>query len=75
MLGIDPLAVRAALAALPTIERDVLVLAQQAGVTYVEVARRLGIAEGVVHASMRSGLRSLRAALIDTGAVGLDLAR
>ena len=75
MLGIDPLAVRAALAALPAVERDVLLLAQQAGVTYVEVARRLGIAEAAVHSSMRSGLRSLRAALVDAGAMGLDLAR
>jgi len=70
------LAVQAALALLPAIEQEPIVLAYFSGLTYTEVALRLGLPEGTVKSRIRSGLsrlqrnrglRSLRDTGDDTG--------
>jgi RNA polymerase sigma factor (sigma-70 family) len=52
--------VRAALEALPTMMRDVLLLTELAGMTYPEIAAALGIAEGTVGSRRTRALALLR---------------
>ncbi|MBM3695136.1 MAG: sigma-70 family RNA polymerase sigma factor [Actinobacteria bacterium] len=60
--------VKAALEGLPAAERDAIVLAYYAGLSYQEVARRLGEPEGTVKSRIRRGLERLRAPLLQEGA-------
>lgn len=53
-------AVRSALVLLPVVEREPIVLAFFAGLTYPEVAVRLGLPEGTVKSRIRAGLRRLQ---------------
>jgi RNA polymerase sigma-70 factor (ECF subfamily) len=55
--------VRAALAALPTEQRDLIEMGFFEGVTHEELARRTATPLGTVKTRIRSGLRKLRAAL------------
>jgi RNA polymerase sigma-70 factor (ECF subfamily) len=57
--------VRSALAELADGERDAIALAYLDGLTYVEVARRLGAPEGTVKSRIRSGMRKLSTSLGD----------
>lgn len=59
----------AAVGALPAAEAEALRLAYFGGRTYREVACILHVAEGTVKSRIRSGLRRLRAALIDQGII------
>lgn len=59
--------VRTALEALPPAERDAIVLAFYAGLTYQEVARRLGEPEGTIKSRIRRGLERLRGPLLQEG--------
>ena len=59
--------VREALARLPANEREPIELAYFGGKTYREVATTLDQPEGTVKTRIRSGLRRLRAGLIDIG--------
>ena len=60
------------LAALPLREAEPIALAYFGGRTYADVARILGEAEGTVKSRIRSGLRRLRDALVDSGEVADD---
>jgi len=60
--------VKAALESLPAAERDAIVLAFYAGLSYQEVARRLGEPEGTVKSRIRRGLERLRGPLLQEGA-------
>lgn len=68
--GVSAQAVRpelvGALAALPAKDRDVLLLVAWGDLTYVEVARALGIPVGTVRSRLNRGRRKVRAALGDT---------
>lgn len=55
--------VRRALDELPETEREAIALAYLKGMSYVEVARRLGQPEGTVKSRIRSGMRRLSASL------------
>jgi RNA polymerase sigma-70 factor (ECF subfamily) len=59
--------VRAALQKLPVEERESVVLAFYGGLTYREVARRLGQPEGTVKSRIRRGLEHLRGPLLQEG--------
>jgi len=54
------LAVREALVQLPVVEREPIILAFFAGLTYAEVAVRLGLPEGTVKSRIRAGLSHLQ---------------
>lgn len=58
--------VRTALGDLPPPEREAIALAYLEGLTYVEVAQRLGQPEGTVKSRIRSGMRRLSIALAET---------
>ena len=60
--------VRTALEALPAPEKEAIVLAFYAGLSYQEVARRLGEPEGTVKSRIRRGLERLRGPLLQQGA-------
>ncbi|MFG3438036.1 RNA polymerase sigma factor [Nonomuraea sp. NPDC047897] len=68
--GVSAQAVRpelvGALAALPAKDRDVLLLVAWGDLSYVEVARALGIPVGTVRSRLNRGRRKVRAALGDT---------
>jgi RNA polymerase sigma-70 factor (ECF subfamily) len=55
--------VRAALEELPETEREAIVLAYFGGLSYVEVARRLGAPEGTVKSRIRNGMKKLSVTL------------
>lgn len=55
--------VRAAVATLPAVERQVIEVAYFGGYTYREVAARLGMPEGTVKSRIRAGLRRLHSSL------------
>lgn len=59
--------VRAALESLPAAEREAVALAFYGGLTYQEVARRLGEPEGTVKSRIRRGLDRLRGPLLQEG--------
>lgn len=59
--------VRRAVGALPAAQREAITLAYWHGLTYREVARRLGIPEGTAKSRLRLGLRRLADALVDEG--------
>lgn len=59
--------VKAALEALPAPEREAIVLAFYAGLSYQEVARRLGEPEGTIKSRIRRGLERLRGPLLQQG--------
>ena len=61
--NIDARVVRAALAALPSEQRDPIELGFFGGVTHDEIARRSGIPLGTIKTRIRMGLKKLRAAL------------
>ncbi len=63
-------AVREALAALPTDERQAIELAYFEGHSYREVATALGQPEGTIKSRIRSGLRRLRGSLSEAGVAG-----
>ena len=56
--------VRAALAAIPATERQAVVATFYQGLTYRQTADHLGIPEGTAKSRIRSGLKNLRAELI-----------
>jgi RNA polymerase sigma-70 factor (ECF subfamily) len=60
--------VRAAVAQLPIGERDAISLAYFGGLSYREVAERLGLAEGTVKSQIRRGLARLAVVLGPLGA-------
>jgi len=59
--------VRAALAALPELERDSVVLAYFGGLSYREVAERLGQPEGTTKSRIRAAMQRLRGTLMSEG--------
>jgi RNA polymerase sigma-70 factor (ECF subfamily) len=59
--------VKVALERLPEREREAIALAYFDGLTYREVATTLAQPEGTVKSRIRSGLRNLRASLVDAG--------
>jgi RNA polymerase sigma-70 factor (ECF subfamily) len=59
--------VRRALAALADGEREAISMAYFGGLSYVEVARRLGEPEGTVKSRIRSGMRKLATSLQGVG--------
>jgi len=59
--------VRRSLEALPVHERRAITLAYFGGYTYKEVAERLGEPAGTIKSRIRSGLRRLRAELLQAG--------
>lgn len=59
--------VRAALAALPELERDSVVLAYFGGLSYREVAERLGQPEGTTKSRIRAAMQRLRGTLMSQG--------
>ncbi len=63
MQAVDGRRVRAALAALPPEQRDVVELAYFGGLAYPEVAERMGIPLGTVKSRMRLALERLRGSL------------
>ncbi len=65
----DEAKLRAALGDLPADQRAAVVLAYAGGLSYREVAQRLGLAEATVKDHLRQGLAQLRTLLI-----GPDLA-
>ncbi|MBV8722303.1 MAG: sigma-70 family RNA polymerase sigma factor [Candidatus Eremiobacteraeota bacterium] len=63
---IDAERVRAALAALPSEQREPIELGFFGGITHEEIARRCKIPLGTIKTRIRTGLRKLRAALDET---------
>ena len=59
--------VRASLVSIPETERSVIELAYFGGLTYRQVASRLGLPEGTVKSRIRSGLRRLHGAMTEVG--------
>lgn len=59
--------VRASLVSIPETERSVIELAYFGGLTYRQVASRLGLPEGTVKSRIRSGLRRLHGAMTEAG--------
>lgn len=57
--------VRSALDELPEPEREAIALAYFGGLSYVEVAKRLGAPEGTVKSRIRSGMRKLSVSLAE----------
>jgi len=64
---LDRLIVREALSALSPAHAEVLLLAQEKGLTQTQIAERLGVPLGTVKTRMFHGMRALRAALNDRG--------
>jgi RNA polymerase sigma-70 factor (ECF subfamily) len=62
--------VREALGQLPDAEQRAIELAYFGGMTYREVARELGEAEGTTKSRIRAGLRKMRASLAQSGVEG-----
>lgn len=60
---IDGARVRAAMASLPTDQRDPIELGFFGGITHQEIARRSGIPLGTIKTRIRAGLRALRSTL------------
>lgn len=56
-------AVRAAMDELPDTEREAIALAYFGGLSYVQVAKRLGAPEGTVKSRIRSGMKKLSVTL------------
>jgi len=63
------LALVAALAALPTRQREVVVLRHLGGLPELEVARALGIGAGTVKTHLKRGLEALRGQLLEQPAI------
>ncbi len=59
--------VRAALESIPEHERVAVQLAYFGGLSYRDVADRLGVAEGTIKSRIRSGLKRLRGPLLQEG--------
>jgi RNA polymerase sigma-70 factor (ECF subfamily) len=67
MSSIDSDRIRDALSALDADDRRAIVLAYYGGISYREVATRLGLPEGTVKSRIRAGLRRLSSMLDDGG--------
>jgi RNA polymerase sigma-70 factor (ECF subfamily) len=61
--------IRTALAALPELERDSVVLAYFGGLSYREVAEGLGQPEGTTKSRIRAAMQRLRGTLVSQGVV------
>lgn len=71
---IEAARVRAALDCLPRLQREVVELAFFSGLSYPEIAVRVGIPLGTVKSRIRLALNRLRTVLIDQPGAGLALA-
>ena len=67
-------ALRDALAELPEVQREIVVLRHVAGLSPREIAERLGRSEDSIHGLHHRGRRALQAALTEAGATPMTLA-
>ena len=71
---IEAIRVRAALAALPDVQREAITLAYYGGLTHTEIAERLGVPCGTVKGRIRLAMNKVRLAFEPDGASEAGLA-